>query len=69
MAISLIPQARQATKMWSVRLAAIAAGLGALEPVLPTLSGIVPDGVLGTLSVLSAAGAAVARVIKQHNLQ
>lgn len=64
--MKLIPESRRAMKLWSIRLAAISAALGAAEASLPLWEGLVPDGVFASLSSLVAIGAAVARVIKQE---
>jgi hypothetical protein len=61
----LIPEAKQATRLWSIRLAAAAAALGAAEVVLPMWQAMIPDGIFAGLSSVVAIAAAVARVIKQ----
>lgn len=66
--MKLIPNAKQASKMWSVRLAALAAALAAAETTLPLWSGVIPDGTFAALSSGLAIAAAVARVIKQANI-
>ena len=66
--MQLIPESRQAAKLWSIRLAVIAAALGAAEASLPLWQGIIPDGIFAGLSSLVAVAAAVARVIKQRGL-
>lgn len=64
----LIPEAKQAAKLWSIRLAAISAGLAALEASLPLWEGVVPDGAFAVLSSGVAIAAAIARVIRQEGL-
>jgi hypothetical protein len=66
--MKLIPNARQASKMWSVRLAAISAALAAAEASLPLWSEVIPAGAFAALSSIVAVAAAVARVIKQANI-
>ena len=66
--MKLIPEARQATKLWSIRLAAVSAGLAAAEASLPLWSSVIPDGAFAALSSLVAVAAAVARVIRQESL-
>ncbi len=66
--MQFIDNISEAPRMWSVRLAGVAAALGGMETFLPVLEGVVPDGVLGVLAIAAAAGAAVSRVIKQRNL-
>jgi hypothetical protein len=56
-------------KLWSVRLAVLSATLGALELSLPLWHGLVPESVFAALSTITAASAAVARVIKQEGLK
>ena len=62
----LIDNAKAWHKLWSVRLAILSALLGALELTAPLWHGVVPDHVFAGLSTLTAAAAAVARVIKQE---
>ncbi|MGM0783884.1 MAG: hypothetical protein ACQEUM_07215 [Pseudomonadota bacterium] len=64
--MKLIPESRRAAKLWSIRLAAVSAGLGAAEASLPLWEGVVPDGVFAAASSVVAIAAAVARVIKQE---
>lgn len=66
--MKLIPNAKQASKMWSVRLAAISAALAAAEASLHLWSTIIPDGAFAALSSIVAVAAAVARVVKQANI-
>lgn len=63
--MKLIPEAKQAGKLWSIRLAAASAALAAAEASLPLWSSVVPDGAFAALSSVVAIAAAVARVIKQ----
>jgi len=64
--MKLVPEAKQAGKLWSIRLAVVAAALGAAELSLPLWDGVVSDGVFAAMSSVVAIGAAVARVIKQE---
>lgn len=66
--MTFIDNLSEAPKMWSVRLAAVAAALGGMEAFLPALQGVVPDGTLGILSTVAAVAAAVARTLKQRNV-
>lgn len=66
--MKLVPESRQALKLWSIRLAAVSAALGAAEASLPLWQGVIPDGIFAGLSSLVAIAAAVARVIKQEGL-
>ena len=66
--MQLIPEAGQATKLWSIRLAVISAALAAAEASLPLWQGVVPDGVFAGLSSVVAVAAAVARVVRQRNI-
>lgn len=66
--MKLVPESRQAMKLWSIRLAAVSAALGAAEASLPLWQGVIPDGIFAGLSSLVAIAAAVARVIKQEGL-
>ena len=61
----LVPEAKQAARLWSVRLAAASAALAAAEASLPLWESMVPDGAFAALSSVVAIAAAVARVIKQ----
>lgn len=63
--MNLIPEAGKAGKMWSVRLAVLAAALGAVEATLPLWQDIIPAGLFAGLSSLVGIAAAVARVVKQ----
>lgn len=66
--MKLTNDAKQWHRLWSVRLAAIAAGLAALEATLPLWSDVVPDNVFAAMSSVVAVGAAVARVIRQAGI-
>jgi hypothetical protein len=66
--MKLISNAHQASKMWSIRLAALSAALAAAETTLHLWSDIIPDGAFAALSSGLAMAAAVARVIKQANI-
>ena len=52
-------------KAWSLRLALLAAVLGALEMVLPMFSDVVPRNVFLALSTVTTVAAAVARLVAQ----
>jgi len=64
----LVPESKKAAKLWSIRLAVIAAALGAAEASLPLWEGVVPDGAFAMASSAVAIAAAVARVVKQANI-
>ena len=66
--MKLISNAQQASRMWSIRLAALSAALAAAEATLHLWSDIIPDGAFAALSSGLAVAAAVARVIKQANI-
>jgi len=66
--MKLISNAQQASRMWSIRLAALSAALAAAETTLPLWSDIIPDGAFAALSSGLAVAAAAARVIKQANI-
>ena len=66
--MKLIPEAKQAGKLWSIRLAAVSAALAAAEASLPLWQGLVPDGAFAVLSSVVAIAAAIARVIRQEGL-
>lgn len=66
--MKLISNANQASRMWSVRLAALAAALAAAETTLHLWSSVIPDGAFAALSSGLAVAAAVARVVKQANI-
>ena len=61
-------QARHAHKLWSIRLALVAAALGAIEATLPLWQSAVPDGVFAAMSSVVGIAAAVARVVKQEGI-
>ena len=61
-------RAKQAHKLWSIRLALAAAALGAIEATLPLWQDAVPPGVFAALSSVVGVAAAVARVIKQKGI-
>jgi hypothetical protein len=63
--MKLIKEARAWHKLWSMRLAILAAVFGTLELVMPIWQSVVPESMFAALSTVSAVGAAVARVIKQ----
>ena len=66
--VKAIANASKWHKMWSVRLAILSAALGALELSLPLWQENMPSNVFAMLSTITAAAAAVARVIKQEAL-
>ena len=61
-------RAKQAHKLWSVRLSILAAALGALEVTLPLWQPALPDGLFAALASVVGVSAAVARVIKQEGI-
>lgn len=61
-------QAKHAHKLWSIRLALVAAALGAIEATLPLWQSAVPDGVFAAMSSVVGIAAAVARVVKQEGI-
>ena len=67
--MKLIPGCKKWHKMWSIRLAILAAALGALELTLPLWQGVVPQHVFAALSTITAALAAVARVVQQETIR
>lgn len=64
----LVPEARKAHRLWSVRLAVVAAALGAAEAALPLWGNVLPDGAFAALSSVVGVAAAVARVVRQEGL-
>lgn len=66
--MKLARDARKWHRLWSVRLAVIAAGLAALETTLPLWSETVPDNVFAAMSTVVAVAAAIARVIHQSDI-
>lgn len=64
--MKLTENVKSAHKLWSVRLAVIAAALAALEASLPLWSGVVPDNVFAAASSAVGVAAAIARVIRQE---
>lgn len=66
--MKLTQNAKQAHKLWSVRLAILAAVMGAIEATLPLWQSALPDGVFAALASVVGVGAAVARVIKQEGI-
>lgn len=65
----MIENSNKFHKMWSVRFAALAAVASAMEISLPLWQGAVPPNVFAGIATASAVASAVARVIKQHNLE
>lgn len=66
--LKTIDNASQWHRLWSVRLAILSAILGAIELSLPMWHGVVPEYIFASLSTVTAAAAAVARVIRQEAL-
>lgn len=66
--MKLTDDAKQAGRLWSVRLAVLSAALGAIEATLPLWQDVVPAGVFAGLSSAAGVSAAVARVIRQEAL-
>ena len=66
--MKLIENAPAWHRLWSMRLAILAALFGALELSLPLWRGVVPESTFAMLSTFSALAAAVSRVIKQESL-
>lgn len=60
------PQAGQWHRLWSLRLAVLAAALAAAQAALPLWHGLVPGWLFASLSSVVGVGAAVARVIHQQ---
>ena len=68
MKLKLIDDARQAQKLWSLRLAIASALFSAAEAALPMWLDILPQGAYAAVATLLALGAGVARVIRQEKL-
>jgi len=66
--MKLVPESKQALKLWSIRLAVVSAALAAAEASLPLWESIVPDGAFAALSSVVAIAAAVARIVRQEGL-
>ena len=64
----LVPEARQAHKLWSVRLSILAAVLGGMDAALRHWDGIIPDAPYALLATLCAIGVPIVRVIRQTRL-
>lgn len=56
------------TKAWSMRLALLSAALSAAEVALPFFTDFVPPRTMAMLAVLTAAGAAIARLVAQPGM-
>ncbi len=56
-------------RAWSVRLMVLAAVLTAAEVALPYLGGVIAPGRLAALSGLATAGAFIARILAQKDLE
>jgi len=54
-----------APKLWSIRLALLASGLGVLEITLPLFQSFVPPMYFGVASVLVGLASAFARIVAQ----
>lgn len=67
--MKLIPEARKWHKLWSVRLAAAAAAIALLEPVLPDLQGLMPEWAHTVLVAVVAFSAAFARMVPQKGIR
>lgn len=63
--MKLVSEAKQWHRLWSVRLAVIAAVFGALEASLPLWESTLPDGVFAAVSTACGIGVGVARVLRQ----
>lgn len=57
------------TRAWSVRLLVLAGLLSGAEVALPFLGDFVAPGLLAVLSFLATAGAFVARILVQRNME
>lgn len=64
----LIDDASVWHKLWSIRLALIAAIFAAIEATLPLWDGLLPPHIFATLATLAGLGSAISRVIKQAGL-
>jgi len=62
--MKLIHNAHQASKMWSIRLAALSGALAAAETTLHLWSYIIPDGAFAALSFGLAVAAALPRLTR-----
>ncbi len=68
--MNLIPDWRRVLrKAWSLRLMVLAAVLSGVEVVLPLFVDAMPRGVFAGLSLLTAVGGAVARVVAQPKME
>jgi len=54
-----------APRLWSIRLALLAAALGAMEVALPLFQTVIPPMWFGVASVVVGIGSAIARLIAQ----
>lgn len=55
-------------KAWSARLMILAAVLSGAEVIVPLFSDVMPRGVFAVLSMVTVAGAFIARFVVQENL-
>jgi uncharacterized membrane protein HdeD (DUF308 family) len=58
-----------AARAWSVRLALLAAVMGAIAATLPLFSSLIQPAIFGWLSMLAAIATAVARVVDQPGME
>lgn len=56
-------------RAWSMRLAALAGVLTAAEAILPLFAADLPRGLFSSLSAIAIAGAMIARLVAQKELQ
>lgn len=56
-------------KAWSIRLMVLAGVLSAVEVVLPLFADSIPRGIFAALSGVTVAGAFVARLIAQQDIE
>ncbi|WP_322528972.1 hypothetical protein R5R73_04855 [Salinicola sp. LHM] len=63
--MKLVPEARKAHKLWSVRLGIIAALIYALQPVLSHWQNLLPEWAFTVLATVVGLAGVVARLIPQ----
>lgn len=66
--MKLIPEVKQAGRLWSIQLAIASAALAAAEASLPLWSETIPPGVFAALASTLGVASAVTRVIRQEGL-
>lgn len=67
--MNLIDNAQEVLKKaWSIRLALLSATLSAAEVALPFFGDFVPPRTMAVLALITAAGAAVARLVAQPKI-